>query len=112
MSPTWDRKFTGSAKEPNTRTARATKYYFIDFGIARQCSHDVKHPREDIILGGDKTVPEFQNTLDPQDPFPTDIYYIGNMMREDLLQVFSSIPFSKVLVSRTFSFSKQEVSSS
>lgn len=45
-------------------------------------------PREHPIVGGDKTVPEFQNwNGELLDPFPTDIYYIGNMIRTSILHV-------------------------
>lgn len=70
-----------------TRTARPTKYFLIDFGISRKYEPSNKSPREYPIWGGDKTVPEFQHSDDAQDPFPTDIYYLGNMIREDFLQV-------------------------
>jgi len=34
-----------------------------------------------------KSVPEFQTSTEPRDPFPTDIYYAGNMIREHFLDV-------------------------
>lgn len=71
----------------STRTQSPTKYLFIDFGISRQYPEDCISPREPQIVGGDKTVPEFQNSTEPCDPFPTDIYYIGNMIRINFLQV-------------------------
>lgn len=70
-----------------TRTERPPKYYFIDFGISRK--YDPWHgpPREDPIFGGDKTAPEFRVSDEPCDPFPTDIYYLGNMIRWGFLRV-------------------------
>ncbi|KAJ3551154.1 hypothetical protein NM688_g4882 [Phlebia brevispora] len=39
------------------------------------------------IWGGDKTVPEFKRNYHERiNPFPVDIYYIGNMVRESFLQ--------------------------
>ncbi|TFK47138.1 hypothetical protein OE88DRAFT_1714631 [Heliocybe sulcata] len=35
---------------------------------------------------GDKTAPEYNNPSGEANPFPTDIYHIGNMLREDFLQ--------------------------
>lgn len=71
-----------------TRTRRPTRYFLIDFGLSG--IYDPLQGRTTAIpvLGGDKTVPEFQNNVErPQEVYPTDIYYIGNMIRECFLQV-------------------------
>ncbi|KAF9544086.1 hypothetical protein CPC08DRAFT_716571 [Agrocybe pediades] len=68
-----------------TRTQRPPKYYIIDFGRSRQYDANNTTPLEDIIHGGDRTVPEFQTSVDPQNPFWTDIYYAGNLIRETFL---------------------------
>ena len=79
--------YRGSAKH-STRTARPVRYYFIDFGLSRRYNPEDGPPREHPIRGGDKSVPEFKNWEGGLlDPFPTDIYYIGNMIRESVLQV-------------------------
>ena len=70
-----------------TRTQHPVKYYITDFGISRQYSPDNTAPLEDPIWGGDKTVPEFIKSDDPCDPFRTDVYYIGNLIREDFIRV-------------------------
>ncbi|KAJ3481948.1 hypothetical protein NLI96_g7320 [Meripilus lineatus] len=72
-----------------TRTARPTKYFLIDFGLSRKYNPEDGEPREIPIKGGDKTVPEFRGRgeFKARNPFPTDIYYLGNMIREDFLQV-------------------------
>lgn len=82
------RSFTGTAKR-YSRTERPTKYYYIDFGLSRKYSLENGPPRELPILGGDKTVPEFQDEGYDKavDPFPTDIYYLGNLIRMAFLQV-------------------------
>ncbi|KAJ7475413.1 kinase-like domain-containing protein [Mycena galericulata] len=72
-----------------TRTQRPVKYYLIDFGLSRKYPAGVHAPLEPIIVGGDKTVPEFRNTpemAEECDPFPTDVYYIGNLMRTEFLE--------------------------
>ena len=69
-----------------TRTQRPPKYYIIDFGLSCQYSPDDTTPLAYPLFGGDRTVPEFQNSKEPRNPFPTDIYYLGNMIREDFLQ--------------------------
>ena len=72
---------------PWTRTSRPPKYYIIDFGLSRRYAPTEMCPWETIILGGDKTVPEHKDQRIPQNPFWTDIYYLGNMIREDFMQV-------------------------
>lgn len=82
----WSRDMRRPAKH-FSRTTHPTRYYFIDFGLSRKYNADEGQPREPPIQGGDKSVPEFQRSSEPCDPFPTDIYYIGNLIREDFLQV-------------------------
>ncbi|KAI0355226.1 hypothetical protein OH77DRAFT_1504459 [Trametes cingulata] len=68
-----------------TRTSRPTKYYFVDFGHSRH-------------FGAATTVPEFHNSAAPQNPFWTDVYYLGNLLREDFLQRFLDFDFLAPLV--------------
>ena len=79
--------FAGDPKH-YTRTERPVRYYIIDFGISRRYNPNDGPPLEVPILGGDKSVPEFVS-LEPCNPFPTDIYYLGNMIKKTLLQVRS-----------------------
>jgi len=80
-----------------TRTKRPTKYFLIDFGLSRMYAAEEKSPREPPIWGGDKTVPEFNRSDDDCDPFPTDIYYLGNLIREDFLQRIRGVEFMRSL---------------
>jgi hypothetical protein len=80
-----NRDATENAKH-YTRTERPPKYYFIDFGISRRYNPKDGPPLEDPIFGGDKTVPEFQTSIAPCNPFPTDVYYLGNMIRLDFIK--------------------------
>ena len=74
--------------KPYTRTARPVKYYFVDFGHARRYNPEDTNPLEVPILGGDKTVPEFQNDREtPRNPFHTDVYYMGNLIRREFVEV-------------------------
>ncbi|KAI0952734.1 hypothetical protein AcW1_007137 [Taiwanofungus camphoratus] len=93
------RDFTGVAKH-YTRTERPTKYYFVDFGLSRKYNLEDGPPRELPIMGGDKTVPEFQQEgyNEPSDPFATDIYYLGNLIREDFLQKYCRLDFMDALI--------------
>ena len=72
-----------------SRTERPVRYFYIDFGLSRKYDADDASPRELPIFGGDKTVPEFQDDGydKPADPFRTDIYYLGNLMRTTFLDV-------------------------
>jgi hypothetical protein len=71
------------------RTQRPPKYYIIDFGISRRYDPANGPPLEDPINGGDKTVPEHQGErgVIPCNPFFTDIYYAGNVIRTEFLEV-------------------------
>jgi hypothetical protein len=88
-----NRNFRGSAKY-YTRTERPPRYFLIDFGLSRRYDPKDGPPLELPIRGGDKTVPEFQEEGydKPSDPFATDIYYVGNMIKENFLDVSLS-PF-------------------
>ncbi|KAH7903355.1 hypothetical protein BJ138DRAFT_1168237 [Hygrophoropsis aurantiaca] len=95
--PNWRRDLSGYAKY-STRTRCHPKYYLIDFGISRRYDPSDINPLELPILGGDKTVPEFQVSDEPQNPFPTDIYYVGNLLREDFIQLKEGFDFLEGLV--------------
>jgi len=88
---------SGDAKH-FTRTQRPPKYYFIDFGISRRYDLSDPDPKEIPIWGGDKDVPEFQNSNEPCDPFATDIFYIGNTIRVDFILGKRGFEFMKPLV--------------
>ncbi|KAJ8487344.1 hypothetical protein ONZ45_g14367 [Pleurotus djamor] len=70
-----------SIPKHHTRTLSPVKYYLADFGLSRKYSREDRPPMEDVIVGGDKTVPEFETT-DTCDPFPTDVYTLGNLIRQ------------------------------
>ncbi len=62
------------------------RYYFTDFGISSLFA-DPFQPR--LVTGRhcqDKTVPELLFD-DPYDPFRTDVYILGNVYKECLLDV-------------------------
>lgn len=83
----YNREFTGSASQKYTRTQRPPKYYWIDFGLSVLFDESDKSPRAPPLWAGDKSAPEIQHVFtepgpfEPIDPFPTDIYYLGNMIR-------------------------------
>jgi hypothetical protein len=85
------RDFRGTV-HPRNRSDYPPKYYFIDFGISRRYHANQLPVKEDIIEGTDKTVPEHaEDAEDACDPFPTDVYYVGNLVRKSFLNVCSSV---------------------
>ncbi|KAG2051565.1 hypothetical protein BDR06DRAFT_983513 [Suillus hirtellus] len=91
VQPHMKRDFSGYVKH-FTRTQRPPKYYLIDFGLSRRYDATEENPLEYPIFGGDKTVPEFQKNANvPMNPFPTDIYYLGNVIREQFLPTMEAV---------------------
>ncbi|KAG1746005.1 kinase-like domain-containing protein [Suillus paluster] len=98
VKPHMKRDFSGYVKH-FTRTQRPPKYYLIDFGLSRRYNATEENPLEYPIFGGDKSVPEFQKNADvPMNPFPTDIYYLGNVIRQQFLHARLGLEFLKPLV--------------
>ncbi|KAJ6496871.1 hypothetical protein DFH09DRAFT_1103500 [Mycena vulgaris] len=98
-----------------TRTQRPVKYYIIDFGLSRKFQEG-EVPRTYIIEGGDSSPPEFgtiQERLDSAiphkllDSFPTDIYYLGNMIRRNYLD---GVPVLRQTAKFGFAFMRPLVS--
>ncbi|KAK0190746.1 kinase-like domain-containing protein [Armillaria mellea] len=66
-----------------TRAQCWPRYYLVDFGLSRRYDPTAGIPDEPVICGEDKTAPEHHDdSRDSCNPFPTDIYYIGNILRE------------------------------
>jgi hypothetical protein len=70
-----------------TRTRRPPRYFLIDFGHSRQYDPANGPPLDQPLMGGDKSAPEHQDQTKLCNPFPTDVYYLGNLVREDYIQV-------------------------
>jgi len=88
------RNFKGKATA-YTRTQRPPRYILIDFGLSRQ--YTTREAMDLPLRGGDKTAPEHQlKTL--SNPFHTDIYYIGNLVREHFLKRYRGFWFMEDLV--------------
>ncbi|TFK83402.1 hypothetical protein K466DRAFT_665869 [Polyporus arcularius HHB13444] len=84
---------------PRSRTAHPVKYYLTDFGLSTRYSAEETNPLEIPIFGGDRTVPEFQEDRTiPRNPFPTDVYYVGNFVREYFLQEYTNFNFMEPLI--------------
>lgn len=80
------RDFKGRAQY-YSRSHRPVRYYFIDFGLSRQYAADNPSPLELPIKGGDKSVPEHNDYTKAHNPYFTDVYCLGNMVRTELTQV-------------------------
>ncbi|KAA1473369.1 hypothetical protein DENSPDRAFT_802484 [Dentipellis sp. KUC8613] len=96
------RDWKGKAKH-YTRTECPVKYYFIDYGLSEQYNRETAStwpPLELPVHGGDKSAPENQekNYNTPCNPFATDIYYIGNLVRENFIQKYHGFNFMKGLI--------------
>ncbi|TDL26470.1 hypothetical protein BD410DRAFT_715779 [Rickenella mellea] len=70
----------------------SVKYYFIDFGLSTYFE-DNDTPR--LVLGDvaqDHDVPELSCTV-PYDPFPVDVFTLGNMYKKDFIDKHPSLEF-------------------
>jgi serine/threonine protein kinase len=73
----------------HSRTRRPTRYLLIDFGLSRRYDPANGPPLDIPIRGGDKTAPEHEDRATQYNPFPTDVYYLGNLAREYYMQVYA-----------------------
>jgi len=79
------RDFSGKVAPHLTRTRHPVKYFFTDFGLSKQYKAEERPPSEYPVGAGDKTAPEYRAD-EPCDPFPTDVYLLGNLVRTEFLQ--------------------------
>ena len=77
-----NRNFKGTAKA-YTRTQRPPRYYFIDFGLS--CQYLSRDAIDEPLQGEDKSAPEHRSKR-RRNPFHTDIYYIGNLVRQEFMK--------------------------
>ncbi|KAI0368343.1 hypothetical protein BV20DRAFT_948455 [Pilatotrama ljubarskyi] len=58
-----------------------------DFGLSRQYSENETTPLEVPSLGANRSVPESRKDEEtPRNPLTTDVYYLGNMIRENFFE--------------------------
>ncbi|KAL1743433.1 hypothetical protein HDZ31DRAFT_40943 [Schizophyllum fasciatum] len=90
------RDLRGKWRAKYTRTERPVRYYLIDYGNSTRYESVDPPPLETPILPGDKSVPEFvgddpsrpfSGLAKPHNPFPADIYCLGNWIRQEFLDV-------------------------
>jgi hypothetical protein len=80
-----------------SRTRCPTRYLLIDFGHSRRYDTAAGPPLDQPLKGGDKSAPEHQDGKTPCNPFPTDVYYLGNLVRQDYIKVCVPNPSMKYL---------------
>ncbi|KAF7312509.1 Protein kinase domain-containing protein [Mycena indigotica] len=68
-----------------TRTECWPRYFLLDFGLSRRYDPSHGPPFEPVIRGGDQSPPEHRKLPLFCNPFPTDIYFLGNVLKENFL---------------------------
>ncbi|CAK5280704.1 unnamed protein product, partial [Mycena citricolor] len=68
-----------------SRTSCWPRYYIIDFGWSVRYDPKDGLVSETVVLGGDRSPPEHRIYGRPCNPFPTDVYTIGNILRTRFL---------------------------
>jgi len=81
-----------------SRTRRPTKYFLIDFGLSRQYDPANGPPLDKPLRGGDQSAPEHQDGKTLCNPFPTDVYYLGNLVRSHFMEKYHGFEFLEPLV--------------
>jgi hypothetical protein len=81
------RDFSGHVKIRSSRTLTPIRYYLVDFGLSRRYNPEDGPPLALPRWGGDKSVPEFVAADTPCNPFPVDVYCLGNAIRQYFLEV-------------------------
>ena len=77
-----------------SRTRRPTRYLLIDFGLSRRYDLANGPPLDLPVRGGDKSAPEHRDRVTLCNPFQTDVYHLGNVIREDFMQVYTFLSLS------------------
>lgn len=92
VEPKMKADWSGPAK-PLSRKDHPVRYYFIDFGLSDRFDLTKDRPLVmPVEAGGLQVPPEFEGSgiEKKHDPFPTDVWYIGNLIREEYLVVSKS----------------------
>ncbi|KAI0274585.1 hypothetical protein BGY98DRAFT_992740 [Russula aff. rugulosa BPL654] len=80
--------------ERYARKVRPPRYYLIDFGLSRQYSS--RNALDPPLSGGDKSASKHRHG-GRCNPFRTDIYYLGNLVREHFI-LYNSFEFMRELI--------------
>ncbi|KAJ6502288.1 hypothetical protein C8R45DRAFT_1190870 [Mycena sanguinolenta] len=96
------RDFTGRAKQ-FTRTQRPSRYYWIDYGLTGMFHHPEKPGTLQVpyVIGGDKNIPETKKNQLYADPFASDVWWVGNVIRKRVLR-YTALDFLTPLLDEMF----------
>ncbi|KAF5366792.1 hypothetical protein D9758_006479 [Tetrapyrgos nigripes] len=71
---------------PKSITRHPVRYFLIDFDLTEQYDPKYGPARQFPGYGGDRSVPEFKaHPSQPCDPFPVEIYRLGNLIRRFMM---------------------------
>ncbi|CAE6438512.1 unnamed protein product [Rhizoctonia solani] len=79
-----------------SRSEKGVRYYFIDFGYAIWLRHS-NAARRVVGINAREAAPE-QKSGQPYDPFPADVYQLGKLIQDDLIQMIDDLKFLLPLV--------------
>ena len=93
FSQSFEPDFIRVARPKRRRGAKGIKYIIIDFGISSRFAS--VEDREFVYgcMAADPTIPELSDSL-PYDPFSLDVYTLGNVYKQQLLEVRSPSYFA------------------
>ena len=78
---------SGPIKPKYRRTEQWPRYYIIDFGFSSQYAPDNMPPSVPPLPASDLSLPELNAPAHRFNPFPSDVYYVGNWTKMELLDV-------------------------
>ncbi|KAI0249581.1 hypothetical protein BJV78DRAFT_1276093 [Lactifluus subvellereus] len=83
-----------------SRTRRPTRYLLVGFKNSRQYDPVNGPPLDTPLGGGDKPAPEYKDGTTPCNPFLTDVYYLGDLIRTHYIKAckYRGFDFMKPLV--------------
>ncbi|KAI9447481.1 hypothetical protein H4582DRAFT_6109 [Lactarius indigo] len=87
----------GNTTKAYNRTQRPPRYYFVDLCLS--CQYPSRDAMDEPLCGGDDSAPEHRSGQQCN-PFYTDIYYIGNIIRKEFVEKCNGFEFMEDLVAR------------
>ncbi|KAH9038042.1 hypothetical protein EDB83DRAFT_2268129, partial [Lactarius deliciosus] len=89
-----NRNFKGKATA-YTRTQRPPRYLFIDLGLSRR--YPTREITDGLLHGGDKSTPQIKSRK-WSNPFHTDVYYVGRLVRVEFIRKYHGFRFMEELI--------------
>ena len=75
------------AKRRHRSQVPRVKYYFIDWGLSSMYNDPAQARMVEGYVTGDIDIPEILLFIWPFDPFPVDVFTVGNVFKKELLDV-------------------------